>query len=96
MGVGGIRLKPRRIVHKGGTSEGGGGCVPVYLYEQTIGAAYKGAKYRIAGKTYRSQTATEGDRIYFPHLAPSTAIPMGTTILAHPIPSHLIESSNDN
>ena len=96
MAIGGIRLKPRRIVHKGKGGEGGEGCFPVYLTEQTIGGAYKGARYRIVGKQYSRDSQSESDRIYFPHLMPSTAIPMGATILAHEIPAHYIPSSKDS
>ncbi len=97
MGIGGIRLKPRRIVHKGKGGEGdSGGCFPVYLTGQTIGGAYEGARYRIVGKRYSRDTQNESDRIYFPHLMPSTSIPMGTTILAHEIPAHYIQSSKDS
>lgn len=95
MAIGGIRLKPRRIVHKGGGEGESGGCFPVYITEQEIGGAFKGARYRLVGKQYSRDTESESDRIYFPHLMPSTAIPMGATILAHEIPAHYIQSSKD-
>ena len=69
-------------------------CFPVEIISQTANKAFKGAKYRVVGKTY-SSSSTESDEIYFPHITPSTIFPIGCTVLAHRIEAPIFESSND-
>lgn len=69
-------------------------CFPVEIISQTANKAFKGAKYRVVGKTY-SGSSTESDEIYFPHITPSTIFPIGCTVLAHRIEAPIFESSND-
>lgn len=69
-------------------------CFPVEIISQTANKAFKGAKYRVVGKTY-SGSSTESDEIYFPHITPSTIFPIGCTVLAHRLNAPIYESSND-
>ena len=71
-------------------------CFPVFITGYVSGEAYRGAEYRIVGKDYAG-TRTEGstNRLYFPHVTPSSQLPIGTTVLAHRIAAPIIESSNE-
>lgn len=69
-------------------------CFPVYILEYTTGQLFKGATYRIVGKEY-SGSGGEAEPIYFPHVTPSSKVPIGSTVLAHRIESASIQSSSD-
>lgn len=70
-------------------------CFPVFIMGYYPNQTYKGAQYKIVGKQYSTDSRTESDRLYFPHVTPQTRVPMGCTILAHRVAAPLIESSND-
>lgn len=70
-------------------------CVPVVITGQYLGKAYNGIKIRIPGVSYSSSSGGENELLYLPHVTPSTALPLGITVLAHRIDTTEIQSSND-
>ena len=76
-----------------------GACIPVFLYAFSSGGAYKGATFALPGSNSTSYvTDPEGNRmdhVYFPHVCPSTALPVGCTVLACMVDSESVPSSED-
>lgn len=77
-----------------GESSVTGPVIPLYLTSYHSGGAYKGATFKVAGT---NETNVDGENtIYFPYICPSTTLPLGCTVLAAKVESHVIASSSDN
>ena len=83
---------PQQASSGGGSSTGP--VIPLYLTSYYRGGAYKGATFKVAGT---DENNVEGeDTIYFPYICPSTTLPLGCTVLAAKVDSHIIASSSDD
>lgn len=67
-------------------------CFPVFITHYTDGFIFKGMEFKIVGSNSRSN---DSELLFFPHVTPSTKVPVGTAVLAHRIAAPLILSSDD-
>ena len=81
MAIGGIRLKPRRIMHKGGGGEGGVSDIVPCLVDSS-GDALKGFAVTLYANGF-DQRQTGRGRLHLPEVATHTQLPVDTSILAH-------------
>ncbi len=82
MGIGGIRLKPRRIMHKGGGGEGGVSDIVPCLVDNSGGDALRGYAVSLYANGF-DQRRTGSGRLHLPEVATHTKLPYNTAILAH-------------
>lgn len=66
-------------------------CFPVMVSGHADGVAFRGVSYREVDRNN-----SMNDRMYFPHVSPSSFYPIGCTVLAHRLETHTLASSSDN
>lgn len=65
-------------------------CMPVMITGYTSGYVFKGVTFNpINGEDVST------NKLYFPHVTPSSKVPIGTAVLAHEVSAPKIISSND-
>ena len=66
-------------------------CFPVMVADHSGGSAFRGVSYRELDRNN-----SMNDRMYFPHVSPSSNYPAGCTVLAHRLETYTLASSSDN
>lgn len=66
-------------------------CFPVMVSGHAEGVAFRGVSYRELDRNN-----SMNDRMFFPHVSPSSYYPIGCTVLAHRLETHSIASSSDD